>query len=145
MSFDLQGAEEMGHMEHLLNVYASKAAKGSIADFVGYIEVDDEHATTKLTQGLWLVCPNHWACTPAGLQQAPVLSALWLVVCSCVFQSQGVLILQMWRYQGSRTLAYYLRRRDCIAALAEDLAIEQEAVVATVFKQVLESIAVSAT
>ena len=42
-------------MEHLLNVYASKAAKGSIADFVGYVEVDDEEATAKLTQGLWLV------------------------------------------------------------------------------------------
>lgn len=42
-------------MEHLLNVYASKAAKGSIADFVGYVEVDDEEATAKLTQGVWLV------------------------------------------------------------------------------------------
>ena len=42
-------------MEHLLNVYASRAAKGSIADFVGYVEVDEEQATTKLTQGVWLV------------------------------------------------------------------------------------------
>jgi len=42
-------------MEHLLNVYANKAAKGSIADFVGYIEVAEEQATTKLTQGVWLV------------------------------------------------------------------------------------------
>ena len=50
--------------------------------------------------------------------------------------------LQMWRYQGSKTLSYYLRRRDCIAALAEDLGVEQEAVVPTVFKQVLESVAV---
>lgn len=45
----------MGQMEHLLNVYASKAAKGSIADFVGYVEVADEEATTRLTQGTWLV------------------------------------------------------------------------------------------
>lgn len=44
-------------MEHLLNVYASRAAKGSIADFVGYVEVDEEEATTKLTQGIWLVSP----------------------------------------------------------------------------------------
>lgn len=51
----LQGAEQMGQMEHLLNVYANKAAKGSIADFVGYIEVAEEQATTKLTQGVWLV------------------------------------------------------------------------------------------
>lgn len=49
----------------------------------------------------------------------------------------------MWRYQGSRTLGYYLRRRDCIDALAEDLGIQQKAVVATVFKQVLEGITVS--
>ena len=40
---------------HQLNVYASKAAKGSIADFVGYIEVGEHEATTKLTQGVWLV------------------------------------------------------------------------------------------
>lgn len=45
----------MGQMEHLLNVYASKAAKGSIADFVGYVEVSEDEATTKLTQGVWLV------------------------------------------------------------------------------------------
>ncbi len=54
----LQGAEQMGQMEHLLNVYANKAAKGSIADFVGYIEVAEEQATTKLTQGVWLVSMN---------------------------------------------------------------------------------------
>ena len=52
-----QGAEEMAQMEHLLNVYASRAAKGSIADFVGYVEVDEDEATTKLTQGIWLVSP----------------------------------------------------------------------------------------
>ena len=51
----MQGAEAMGQMEHLLNVYASKAAKGSTADFVGYVEVSEEQATTKLTQGVWLV------------------------------------------------------------------------------------------
>lgn len=54
---DVQGAEEMAQMEHLLNVYASRAAKGSIADFVGYIEVNEDEATTRLTQGIWLVSP----------------------------------------------------------------------------------------
>lgn len=64
----MQGAEEMGQMEHLLNVYANKAAKGSIADFVGYIEVAEEQATTKLTPGVWLVsmdctlCQKHTRC-----------------------------------------------------------------------------------
>lgn len=97
----VQGAEEMGQMEHLLNVYASKAAKGSIADFVGYVEVSEDEATTKLTQGVWL----------------------------------------MWRYQGHRTLANYLKRRDCITALSEDLGVDKSAAVATVMKQLFESIA----
>ena len=55
----------------------------------------------------------------------------------------AALLLQMWRYEGQKTLAYYLRRRDCIAALAEDLGVDQAAVVATVMKQVLGNIAVS--
>jgi len=48
-------ATEMGAMEHLLNVYASKSAKNSIAKFVGYAQVMPEEATRSLTQGLWLV------------------------------------------------------------------------------------------
>lgn len=51
----LQGAEQMGQMEHLLNVYATRSAKGAIADFVGYVEVRESEATMRLTQGLWLV------------------------------------------------------------------------------------------
>lgn len=42
-------------MEHLLNVYAAKAAAGSVAEFMGYIEVSEEEASTRLTPGLWLV------------------------------------------------------------------------------------------
>lgn len=75
-------------MEHLLNVYASKAAKGSIADFVGYIEVDDEHATMKLTQGVWLVSdPVHTtahSATQLGVRHG--LSwciSTWPVHCRC--------------------------------------------------------------
>jgi len=45
----------MGHMEHLLNVYAAKAAAGSVAEFMGYIEVSEEEASSRLTPGLWLV------------------------------------------------------------------------------------------
>ena len=58
-----QGATEMGQMEHLLNVYAAKAAAGSVADFMGYIEVSEEEASTRLTPGLWLVrgeLVSHW-------------------------------------------------------------------------------------
>ena len=50
-----QGAVEMAQMEHLINVYAAKAAPGSVADFMGYIEVSEERANTRLTPGLWLV------------------------------------------------------------------------------------------
>jgi len=38
-----------------MNVYASKAAKGSIAEFIGYCEVLPREASHKLTEGLWLV------------------------------------------------------------------------------------------
>ncbi len=42
-------------MEHLLNVYASRVARGHCADFLGYCEVDDSEANPRLTAGLWLV------------------------------------------------------------------------------------------
>jgi hypothetical protein len=51
----LQGAKEMVQMEHVMNVYASKAAKGCIAEFIGYCDVEPEEATSRLTQGIWLV------------------------------------------------------------------------------------------
>lgn len=48
----------------------------------------------------------------------------------------------MWRYEGSKTLAYYLKRRDCMPALARDLRVPEAAVPATVLKHVLESLTV---
>jgi hypothetical protein len=54
----VQGAEEMAQMEHLMNVYASKAAKGGIAEFLGYCEVAASEANYRLTEGLWLVSSN---------------------------------------------------------------------------------------
>ena len=60
----------MGQMEHLLNVYASRAAPGKVADFIGYIDVASAQATRQLTEGTWLVSfvhqtPQRWngACT----------------------------------------------------------------------------------
>lgn len=47
----------------------------------------------------------------------------------------------MWKYEGSRTLAYYLRRRDCMSALATDLGVPVEAVVPTAMKQIFEALA----
>ena len=49
----------------------------------------------------------------------------------------------MWKYEGSKTLSYYCRRRDTIRALAQDLEVPEEAVLATVMKQLLEGLAVS--
>ncbi|GAB4817926.1 hypothetical protein N2152v2_004972 [Parachlorella kessleri] len=90
----VQGAVEMQEMEHLLNVYASKAARHSVADFLGFCEVDTP--VNRLTRGLWLV----------------------------------------WAYQGSKTLAYYLKRRDCLEALARDMRVPEGAVVPTIMRHI---------
>ena len=45
----------MGGMEHLINVYASRTAKGSIASFMGYCNVQPHEAEHALVEGLWLV------------------------------------------------------------------------------------------
>jgi hypothetical protein len=50
----------------------------------------------------------------------------------------------MWRYEGSRTLAHYLRRRDTLRALAADLEVPLEAVPAVVLKQMLQGLTVCA-
>jgi hypothetical protein len=42
-------------MEHLINVTASKAARGGVAEFMGYCEVEEHEASRSLTPGLWLV------------------------------------------------------------------------------------------
>ncbi|GAX79925.1 hypothetical protein CEUSTIGMA_g7365.t1 [Chlamydomonas eustigma] len=46
-----------------------------------------------------------------------------------------------WKYEGSRTLSYYLRRRDTMRSLAQELDIPEEAVLATVMKQLLKGLA----
>lgn len=48
----------------------------------------------------------------------------------------------MWRYEGRQTLDYYLKRRDCSAALAEALGVDEPAVVPTVMAQVLTGVSV---
>ncbi|PNW72528.1 hypothetical protein CHLRE_16g688526v5 [Chlamydomonas reinhardtii] len=97
----VEGAEEMSQMEHLLNVYASRVARGHCADFLGYCEVADSEANVRLTAGLWLV----------------------------------------WKYEGSKTLAYYLRRRDTTRALADDLGVPEPVAVPTVMKHIFEGLA----
>ena len=53
-------------------------------------------------------------------------------------------LAQVWRYEGARTLAAYLRRRDCVPALARDLGVPAEAVAATVLRHILEGLTVRA-
>ena len=97
----VQGADEMVQMEHLINVYASKAARGSIAEFLGFCEVARAQAAGNLTPGLWLV----------------------------------------WRYEGANTLAYYLRRRDGLRALARDLDVPEQLVIPAALRQLLTGLA----
>jgi hypothetical protein len=49
---------------------------------------------------------------------------------------------QVWRWEGNHTLAHFLRRRDCIPALARSLRVPEAAVPATVMKHILESLMV---
>ena len=55
----------------------------------------------------------------------------------------ALVAFQMWKYEGQKTLSYYLKRRDCLEVLSEDLGVDKSAVVATIMKQILEGIAVS--
>ncbi|GMH44469.1 hypothetical protein BSKO_12421 [Bryopsis sp. KO-2023] len=96
----VEGAKEMVEMEHLMNVHACKAAKGCVADFIGYCGVSKKEANSMVTEGLWL----------------------------------------LWKYEGCNTLQFYLRRRDCIPALAMDMGVSERAVVPTVIKQVMENL-----
>jgi hypothetical protein len=43
----------------------------------------------------------------------------------------------MWRYEGSNTLSYYLRRRDTLRALARDLGVPEDIVVPVAMRQLL--------
>ena len=54
-------------------------------------------------------------------------------------------MLQIWAYEGSNTLAGYLRRRDCLNGIARDLGCAEEVAVSTVMKQILENLNVSGT
>ena len=58
-------------------------------------------------------------------------------------QSRGRLtkgLWLLWDYEGDRTLAYYLRRRDCLSALAADLEVPEEIVIPTVMRQIFENL-----
>ena len=67
-------------------------------------------------------------CASCLLQAGRLTKGLWLV----------------WGYQGDKTLAYYLKRRDCVRALSIDLGVEEEAAVPTAVKQIFECLSVGA-
>ncbi len=52
--------------------------------------------------------------------------------------------LQVWAYQGNKTLAYYLKRRDCMDALARDMCVAEEVVVPTVMRHIFQCLEVRA-
>lgn len=49
--------------------------------------------------------------------------------------------LQLWRFEGQNTLAYYLRRRDTLRALARDLDVPEDIVVPVAMRQLLLGLA----
>jgi hypothetical protein len=49
----------------------------------------------------------------------------------------------VWSYEGDKTLAYYLKRRDCERVLAADLGVEESQAVPTAMKQIFECLTVS--
>jgi hypothetical protein len=62
----------MHEMEHLLTVYASKAARNSVADFLGFCEVGEPK--NRLTKGLWLV--SRWVAHAVPPQTCCLLGVL---------------------------------------------------------------------
>ncbi|MEO2193791.1 MAG: hypothetical protein ABGY24_15215 [bacterium] len=96
---NVTGARYVQEMEHVLNVYLSRAcSKTTVAPFVGYAEISEAEASGRLTAGLWLV----------------------------------------WEYEGDRSLSWYLKRRNCLELLSEDLGVNEEEVVNTVMRHVFE-------
>ena len=77
-----QGAEEMGQMELLLNVYTANKAKGAVADFMGHCLVEPEEATRSLTPGLWLVRGRLPGCC-IKLHSVATGKALVLICATC--------------------------------------------------------------
>lgn len=159
----------MGQMEHLLNVYASRSAKDSIAPFVGYSQVEANQATRSLTEGLWLVSlkkppkpasalifvvqkpgsskacrlSRHIShgCEPSFKQPSLVILQ-WKITGRMLLYKDSSGSLQLWRFEGGMTLAHYLRRRDCIQQLAGSLGVSQQAVVPTIMQQIFEGLSV---
>ena len=64
----VQGAQQMSEMEHVLNVYASKVCRNSVAEFVGYCGVSSDEAVGSLTPGTWLVRHFRDSTTRAAVQ-----------------------------------------------------------------------------
>ena len=107
MKPSVDGAAGFFEAEHLLNAYASRAAPGAVANFLGFTTV------------------------PSG-------STAGFSTYSRLVEGATYLV---WEYEGFKTLSYYLRRRDCDAALAADLGVPADRVAATVMRDVLRAAA----
>lgn len=62
---------------------------------------------------------------------------------ACEPTNDGHIALQIWAYEGSNTLAGYLRRRDCLAGIARDLGCPEQVAVPMVMQQILDNLTVS--
>lgn len=50
--------------------------------------------------------------------------------------------MQLWKYQGLKTLRDYLTRKDCLTALAVDLRVPEHVVIPTVIVQLFQCVQV---
>ena len=92
-------------MEHLINVHAARNCRGHVADFLGYAEVEEEEGGARRRR------PPSSSSSSSSSVSSRLTPGLWLA----------------WRYEGTHTLAYYLRRRDALRALGRDLGVPQPA------------------
>eukprot|EP00798_Chlamydomonas_sp_ICE-L_P016250 gene16250-22425_t len=69
-------------------------------------------------------CATYLGCSEVSSSSAPVEPGLWLV----------------WRYEGARTLAHYLKGEDPLGTLANDIGVEVEMIVPTLATQLLRSL-----
>eukprot|EP00466_Bigelowiella_natans_P002241 jgi/Bigna1/91234/estExt_fgenesh1_pg.C_940002 len=99
IKYNVEDADTMAHFEHLFNAHLSKAAKGAIAEFIGYFNVEYQ-TDSAIPTGKWLV----------------------------------------WKYEGDKTLSYFLNHRHCYEALGEELGVSVSSVLPTTIKQVLKRI-----
>lgn len=104
---------------------------------VGAIQILSLSDTIALDRIVLILTLSHWK----KMCQCTRATCMWYYFCP-ISASNTTVTLQVWRYEGAKTLSAYLRRRDCVSALARDLGVPAEAVAATVLRHILEGLTV---